>query len=348
MPELRKDPITRRWVIIATERAARPTDLPHEEIVPSDSETCPFCEGREDRTPPEIYAIRSPGTAPNTPGWRVRVVSNKYPALRIEGDTERTPVGIYSRMDGVGAHEVIIETTDHHAHLGLLPVDQVADVLRAFLQRYQDLRGDTRFEYVLLFRNHGRAAGASLSHPHSQLIALPIVPKVVSEELDAAEKFFAKEGRCIYCAMVEQERAAQERVVYENGAFVVIEPYASRSPFETWILPTQHEADFGLLSPEDIPALAEALHEALSRLDATLKNPPYNFIIHTLPYKEGSKYAYHWHIEIIPQLTRVAGFEWGSGFYINPVVPEHAARYLRETAAGAEATVGATIVTRDS
>jgi UDPglucose--hexose-1-phosphate uridylyltransferase len=349
VPELRKDPITRRWVIIATERAARPTDFPHDEIAPNDMEKCPFCEGREDRTPPEIFAIRDPLTAPNTPGWHVRVVSNKFPALRIEGNTERTAVGIYSRMDGVGAHEVIIETPDHHTHLGLLPAGQVADVIRAYLQRYQDLRGDTRFEYALLFRNHGRRAGASLSHPHSQLIALPIVPKQVSEELEAAERFFAKDGRCMYCVMIEQERASRDRVVYENEAFIVIEPFTSRSPFETWILPTEHEADFGLLRSEDIPQLADALHEALFRLSTTLRNPPYNFIVHTLPYREGSKHAYHWHIEVIPQLTRVAGFEWGSGFYINPVIPEDAARYLRESAAGASETVGATTtVNRES
>ncbi len=339
MPELRKDPMTRRWVIIATERAARPTDLTHEEIEPNDLDKCPFCEGREDRTPPEIFAIRQPGTAPNTPGWRVRVVSNKFPALRIEGDTQRTQVGIYTRMDGVGAHEVIVETTDHHAHLALLPPDHVADVISAYLQRYNDLRGDTRFEYVLLFRNHGRAAGASLSHPHSQLIALPVVPKRVQEELEAAEYNFGKTGACIYCAMIVQEMAAGERIVYENDAFVVIETYAARSPFETWILPKVHQADFGLLQPDEVPALAGALHQALFRLHACLKNPPYNFIIHTLPYKEGSKHAYHWHIEIIPQLTRVAGFEWGSGFYINPVVPEEAARYLREVSIDAAEAV---------
>lgn len=340
--------MTRRWVIIATERAARPTDFTHDAIEPNDQDKCPFCEGREDRTPPEIFAIRDPGTAPNTPGWHVRVVSNKFPALRIEGDTARSHVGIYTRMDGIGAHEVIIETTDHHAHLGLLPFDQVADVIRAYLQRYHDLRGDTRFEYALLFRNHGRAAGASLSHPHSQLIALPIVPKQVYEELEAAEIFFGQDGRCIYCTMLEQELPARERVVFENDTFAVLEPYASRSPFETVVLPKRHQADFGLLDPGEVMGLAEALHEALFRLHRALNNPPYNFIVHTLPYKEGSKHAYHWHIEIIPQLTHVAGFEWGSGFYINPVIPEDAARYLRDVSTTAAEAVGATRATSES
>ncbi|MDQ7844661.1 MAG: galactose-1-phosphate uridylyltransferase [Armatimonadota bacterium] len=330
MPELRKDPISRRWVIIATERAARPTDFPHEEVEPNDASRCPFCEGRETQTPPEIFAIRRAGTARDAPGWRVRVVPNKFPALRIEGRTDRSPVGIYTRMDGVGAHEVIIETTEHHTHLGLLPVDQVADVIRAYLHRYRDLKNDPRFEYALLFRNHGRTAGASLSHPHSQLIALPIVPNRAAQEVEAAERYFGRHGRCIYCAMLEQELAARERVVWENEHFAAIAPYASRFPFETWLVPKAHEADFGALRPELEVPLAGALQEALLRLHRCLQNPPYNFIIHTLPYREETRHAYHWHLEITPRLTQVAGFEWGSGFYINTVVPEDAARYLRE------------------
>ncbi|MBI2246575.1 MAG: galactose-1-phosphate uridylyltransferase [Armatimonadetes bacterium] len=330
MPELRKDPMTRRWVIIATERAARPTDFPAERQEPSDLEKCPFCEGREQQTPPEIYAIRAPGTGPNGPGWRVRVVSNKFPALRIEGATDRTKAGIFTRMDGVGAHEVIVETTDHHTHLGLLPTEHVADVVRAYLQRYRDLRGDTRFEYVLLFRNHRRRAGASLFHPHSQLIALPIIPKHAAEEVEAAELFYSREGACIYCTMAQQEMEAKERLIFENDRFTVLAPYASRFPFETLILPKQHQADFGEMESGSEFSFAQALGETLKRLDTCLQNPPYNFIIHTLPYKRDSRHAYHWHVEIIPSLTRVAGFEWGSGFYINPVVPEEAARFLRE------------------
>ena len=337
MPELRKDPISRRWVIISTERAARPTDFKHEAIAVNDVERCPFCEGREAQTPPEIFAIRRDGTAPNGPGWRVRVVSNKFPALRIEGHTERSREGIYTRMDGVGAHEVIIETVEHHTHLGLLPVDHVADVIRAYLQRYRDLRNDPRFAYALLFRNHGRTAGASLSHPHSQLIALPVVPNRAAQEIDAAVRYFGKQGVCIYCAMLAQERQSGERVVWENEHFIALEPYASRFPFETWILPKVHQADFGALPAEWEVPLARALRETLYRLHTCLNNPPYNFIIHTLPYREEPDHAYHWHLEIIPRLTQVAGFEWGSGFYINTVAPESGARYLREVTSDVEA-----------
>ncbi len=332
MPELRKDPITRRWVIIATERAARPTDfLAQREEEDTDPERCPFCEGREAVTPPEIFAIRPEGSPRDGPGWRVRVVSNKYPALRIEGDTERSPVGIFTRMDGVGAHEVIVETPQHDTHLALLPEEQISDVIRAYYHRYEDLNGDKRFEYLLLFRNHRRAAGASLSHPHSQLIALPMVPKRTSEEMDAAERYFVKQGTCVYCTLAQQELAGRERVVYENARFVAVAPYASRFPFETWILPKAHTASFGRISAEDVPALANALKTALLKLNLCLGDPPYNYIVHSAPYEFPNSPAYHWHIEIMPQLTHTAGFEWGSGFHINPVVPEDAARYLRET-----------------
>lgn len=337
MPELRKDPIGRRWVIIATERAARPTDFKHETLAPNDLDRCPFCEGREGQTPPELYAIRRPGTAPDTPGWRVRVVSNKFPALRIEGQTDRTRVGIFSRMDGVGAHEVIVETTEHHTHLGLLPVDHVADVIRACLQRYRDLKNDPRFEYTLLFRNHGRTAGASLSHPHSQLIALPVVPNRAAQEVEAAVRYFGEHAQCIFCAMLAQERETGQRVVWENDDFIVLEPYASRFPFETWVMPKDHMADFGAVPAALEVPFASALRETLYRLHTCLNNPPYNIIIHTIPYREEAVHAYHWHLEVIPRLTQVAGFEWGSGFYINTVIPEDAARYLREVTSDVEA-----------
>jgi UDPglucose--hexose-1-phosphate uridylyltransferase len=332
VPELRKDPITRRWVIIATERAARPTDFIGqfgEEM--ADRDRCPFCEGREEQTPPEIFALRNDGTGPNTPGWRVRVVSNKYPALRIEGKTAATSVGMFTRMDGVGAHEVIVETPEHDTHLALLPEEHIADVIRAYYQRYDDLQRDERFEYLLLFRNHGRVAGASLSHPHSQLIALPMVPKRTSEEMEAAELYYVKQGSCVYCDLIAQELAGRDRVVYENERFLAVAPYAARFPFETWILPKAHMASFGGITAEDVPAMANALKTVLLKLALCVENPPYNFIVHTAPYEFPRSPAYHWHVEIMPQLTRTAGFEWGSGFHINPVAPEDGARFLRET-----------------
>jgi UDPglucose--hexose-1-phosphate uridylyltransferase len=339
VPELRKDPITRRWVIIANERAARPSDFAKGEPEAAPSATCPFCEGREATTPPEIAAIRRPGTSPDTAGWQVRVVPNKYPALRIEGSTNITMEGMFERMGGVGAHEVIVETPEHAAHPGVMRADQLASVLWMYRERYRDLDGDPRFKYLLLFRNHGRQAGASLAHPHSQLIALPIVPKRAEEELEGAQAYFAREGRCIFCDILRQEAGAEnssiangnrQRVVWKNDEFVAFTPYASWCPFELWILPRRHTASFGALRDEQITPLAEVMQAVLGRLHTCLSNPPYNYIIHTAPYDAKVDHFYHWHIEVLPRLSQVAGFEWGSGFYINTVPPEDAARYLRE------------------
>ncbi len=330
MPELRKDPVTRRWVIIATERAARPSDFAKAPPDPDTSATCPFCEGREDKTPPEIVAIRRPGTAANTPGWQVRVVPNKYPALRIEGSPEVSVHGVFEGMGGVGAHEVIVETPNHASHPSVMSPGEFASVLWMYRERYRDLDGDERFKYLLLFRNHGRTAGASLAHPHSQLIALPIVPKRAMEEMEGAQAYFAREGRCIYCDVLRQEQEAQTRVVWQNDEFIAFVPYAAWCPFELWIIPKHHVASFGEIQDSRILPLAEALQQVLGRLYAVLGNPPYNYIIHTAPYDNNVGRFYHWHIEVLPRLSYVAGFEWGSGFYINTVPPEDAARYLRE------------------
>ncbi len=330
MPELRKDAITRQWVIIATERAARPTDFPAAPAEANSSDKCPFCEGREAQTPPEILAIRRPGSTPNGPGWQVRVVPNKYPALRIEGSTAVTVRGMFEWMGGVGAHEIIIDTPEHHLHPAIMTPSQLSSVLWMYRERYRDLDRDERFKYLLLFRNHGRSAGASLSHPHSQLIALPIVPKRATEELEGAQDYFAREGRCAYCDILRQEKAEQVRLVWENDEFAAFVPFAAWCPFELWILPKHHVASFGEITDAQFLPLAEVLQQVLGRLHQCLHNPPYNYIIHTAPYQNKVGHFYHWHIEILPRLSQVAGFEWGSGFYINTVPPEDAARYLRE------------------
>jgi UDPglucose--hexose-1-phosphate uridylyltransferase len=322
-------------VIIATERAARPSDFPKQPPEPDASATCPFCEGREDKTPPEIAAIRRPGSAADTPGWQVRVVPNKYPALRIEGSTDVTVNGVFEGMGGVGAHEVIIETPNHASHPGIMSPGELASALWMYRERYRDLDGDARFKYLLLFRNHGRAAGASLAHPHSQLIALPIVPKRANEELEGAQQYFAREGRCVYCDVLHQEQQEQTRVVWQNDEFIAFVPYAAWCPFELWILPKAHVAGFGEIQDNQFLPLAEALQQVLGRLHTCLADPPYNYIIHTAPYDSRVGHFYHWHIEIIPRLSHVAGFEWGSGFYINTVPPEDAARYLREVSQAA-------------
>ncbi len=329
MPELRRDPVVGRWVIIATDRARRPAEAPRS-LTPTRPALCPFCPGHEDRTPREVYSAGRPeGAPPNGPGWKVRVVPNRYPALKIEGDLEREADGMYDRMNGIGAHEVVIETPDHGRDLASLSDGEVAEVLYAFKARMLDLRNDLRFRYILLFKNQGFAAGASLEHPHSQVIALPVTPRLVQEEVDGALRHYAHRERCIFCDIVMQERKQRSRLVLENDEFVVFAPWAPRSPFETWIVPKRHESNFETEPRERLASCAQALRSSLRRLGAALGEPAYNFILHSNPLREPSSAAYHWHIELMPALTQVAGFEWGSGFYINPVPPEEAAEFLR-------------------
>ncbi|NJD69147.1 MAG: galactose-1-phosphate uridylyltransferase [Candidatus Methylomirabilota bacterium] len=329
MPQLRKDPITSRWVIISTERGKRPLDFP----VPPPSRQvgfCPFCPGNEDKTPPEVLAYRKNGNALDRTGWSLRVVPNKFPALQIEGELDRAGDGIYDKMHGLGAHEVIIESPNHNDVLSAMPEQQVEDVLWAYRDRILDLKKDDRFQYILIFKNHGEQAGASLEHPHSQLIATPIVPKRAREEVDGAKAYFEYKDRCIFCDMIRQELKQALRVIARNDEFVAIAPFASRFPFETWILPRRHEPFFHDAQKYDMVSCSRILKEVLGRMNQVLGNPPYNYLIHSTPLQETATNHYHWHIEIMPTLVKVAGFEWGTGFYINPVLPEDAAKHLRE------------------
>ncbi|MEW5875251.1 MAG: galactose-1-phosphate uridylyltransferase [Candidatus Zixiibacteriota bacterium] len=327
-PELRKDPVSDRWVIISTARGKRPNNFPQPPRT-LDPRVCPFCPGNESATPPEVAAIRPPDTAPNTPGWMVRAISNKYPALRIEGDLNRVGVGIFDKMNGVGAHEVIIETPHHNENLDDMEPSRLADVLSVLQARMTDLERDPRFRYLMLFKNQGEAAGASLEHPHSQLIATPVVPKRVAEELEGCKRHYQYKERCIFCDIIRQELHDRERVIEETGDYVVLGPFAPRFPYETWVLPKGHQASFLKLTPAQRLSLAEVLRATLRRFRVTLNDPAYNMMLHTEPVGNQHERVYHWHIELIPKLTRVAGFEWGTGFYINPTSPEEAAEHLR-------------------
>jgi UDPglucose--hexose-1-phosphate uridylyltransferase len=334
MPELRKDPVVERWVIIATARARRPSDFTPELVPAWGPEGCPFCPGHEEQTPPELFRFGGSDNAP----WTVRVVPNKFPALHAEGEVHAAGEGIYDRIDGVGAHEVVIESPDHFASLGTLPPAHVGEVLVAYRERLLALRKDPRLEYVLIFKNHGVAAGASLSHPHSQLIATPILPELVAEELEGAIRYFRMKERCVWCDIVRQERRDGTRLVLEDDGFVAVAPYASRFPYETWILPTAHRASFESLMPDEVDALARLVRELVRRLGRLFGDPPYNFALHTAPLRETDPEHFHWHLELMPKLTRMAGFELGTGFFINPTPPEDAARFLRQ----AEAAPGTT------
>ncbi len=332
MAQLRRDPIVGRWIIVDTDHPTRPEDFEKEVHSWDNSRKCPFCYGNEETTPPEIDSIRPFGHKPNTAGWYVRAVANKFPALVIEGNLDRRGDGIYDLSNGIGAHEVIVDSPAHEKNISDLTEQEVSSIITMYVRRYTDLTNDNRFKYIMIFKNYGPSAGASLEHPHSQLIALPMVPKNVSEELHGAASYFDFRGRCIFCDILAQESEDAERIISQNNNFIALCPFVARFPFEVWILPKEHKSCFSLISDnkELTLDLARILREVLLRLKKTLSNPAFNYIIHTSPLYDKNNLSYHWHIEIMPKLTRVAGFEWGTGFYIVPTPPELCAKYLKE------------------
>ena len=337
MPELRRGPITDRWVIIAPERAKRPSDYKTEaEQNGVNPENCPFCPGNEEMTPPEIYRVTG-----DDGNWRVRVVPNKFPAMQDYPELGRTAVdGIYDRMHGVGAHEVVIETPFHNKEIPDLPVEQVKLIVDTYVLRLRELMKNDWYRYVLLFKNHGRRAGASLTHPHSQIIATPIIPRRVRDRLETAREYYEQKERCLFCDVMLMELKSGERIIEATDDFVVFTPYDSRFPFELVIYPRKHAHEFTQICDKQRWAFARILKRTLFRLKKLLGDPPYNLVLHNSPnpiprpgkpgYWATLQYDYHWRVAIIPRLTTVAGFEWGTGLYINPMPPEDAARYLRE------------------
>lgn len=331
MPELRQDPITLKWVAIAIERAKRPHTFTQAPKVPIKAvEACPFCPGHEQDTPGEVMAYREPHTSPNTPGWQVRVVPNLYPAFGpAVGDLGARQIGPYAVMNGLGVHEVLIDSPDHYKDLAQLPMDQVALVLRAYIDRYEAHRGNPLLKYMLIIVNHGREAGASREHPHAQLFGVPLMPPNVEEEIEGVRRYQRERGRCVFCDIIAFELRAGERLIYQNDGFVVLAPYAAKVPFECWILPKVHNPRFETMDNREIRDCADALKTALAKLHFGLNDPPFNYYLHTAPYRfeDGS---FHWHIEILPKLAIWAGFELGSGIMINTALPEAAAEFLRE------------------
>ncbi len=343
MPQFRKNPLTQEWVIVATERAKRPNDYSGIERVdlsglPEWSAECPFCPGNEAKTPPEVLGYRKQGEA-NSSGWWVRAVPNRFPALAVEGGLNRAGVGLYDTMNGIGAHEVIVETPLHNRSLAYLDETALQDVAWAWRDRYLDLRRDNRFKYIMIFRNHGRVAGASLVHSHSQLIATPIVPIEIEQELEGMRRYRDFHERCLLCDVVVQELYDGARVVLENQKFVVVVPFAARFPFGLSIIPKRHQASFADMQRDEIEQFASVLKGALLKVDACLNFPPYNFSLHTAPADLERSEEYHWRVEIMPRLTVAAGFEMGTGIHINVTVPEEAAEYLRRPGPGSPAQV---------
>jgi UDPglucose--hexose-1-phosphate uridylyltransferase len=328
--ELRRDPITDRWVIYATEfRQAPPTAL--DKGAPRALALCPFCPGNENLTPHEITASRP--VVPGAPEgqWQLRVIPNQFPVLRVEGALDPHAEGLYDVMQGIGANEVLIESPDHTRDLDSLPLDQVELVLWTVRERFLDLRKDPRIQYVQAFKNYGDLAGSALAHPHLQLVGLPWVPKALREELAGAQRHQALRGRCVFCDILRQETRQPERLVAENDFFLVFEPYASRFPFETWILPKRHAADYAAAERTEVRALAKVLQEHLIRQRNVLRDPAYHLIWHTAPCPSaGAGLDFHWHLEIVPRIARPSGFELATDCYLNPTLPEHAAAFLRE------------------
>jgi UDPglucose--hexose-1-phosphate uridylyltransferase len=351
LSELRWDPLKNNWMIMTLGHSRRPQDFLQKRQGGGTAEDfayrrlelqqshCPFCSGNESRTPPEIMACRPGGSAPNEPGWQVRVIPNKFPALRIEGNLENRAEGLYDQMNGIGAHELIIETPDHEKALADLSEAALAEVLKTYRIRMLDLRRDSRFRYVFVFKNHGIGTVSNISHSHSQLMAIPLVPPLIANELENCRQHFQRKERCLVCDLIRQEQTTQTRVVSDDGNFIVYAPYASRFPFELMIAPLEHSHDFALQSDQQLRLLAKTLRDVLRRVRAALNDPAYSLILHSAPpqhtrfgrssYWESLPHDYHWHIELAPKLTRLTGFEWGSGFHINPTPPEEAAEFLR-------------------
>ncbi len=331
MPEFRRDPITGRWVIIDQSRKFNKLTTSEADLYPKDITKCPFCEGNESMTRPEILAYSSnPNRRSNTKDWTLRVIPNNKPVLEIEGSLRRRAEGMYDKMDGVGAHEIIVETPEHYLKPCNASSAHYENIYRAAVDRTKDLRNDSRLEYILVFKNYGIAANSLFEHPHSQLIAMPIVPKRVKEEIVGAKNYFAYKERCVFCDILSQEIEDGSRVVAENELFVAICPFVSRYPFETWIIPKNHNSDFDSASGAEIVRFSDISEIVFSKMSKVLDGAAYSALIHTGPLKEKNLQHYHWHMEIIPKLTKTAGFEWGTGLYINPVAPEEAAEHLRK------------------
>lgn len=316
--------MTDRWIVFAPERGVRPSDfitISRE----SDGGPCPFCPGREDLTPPAIH------TVPGGPdGWLVRVIPNRYPAVVVEEPLVREAVGPYDRVSGFGAHEVIVESPTHGPSLWEVPDAERTQVLRVYRDRIADLGNDRRLRWAMVFKNRGAEAGATLRHEHSQLIALPMVPREPTARWEGAAAHFARTERCVYCDVLAYETKEGSRLVGESRFFLAFCPYASRAPFEVWILPKRHGSHYTGITERELGDLSALLGRVLRRMDAVLERPSINFMLHSAPLQERESPSFHWHLELVPATQRMGGFEWGAGFVINPTLPEEAARFLRE------------------
>jgi len=328
MSELRQNLATKEWYVIATERAKRPHDFTKgkkkHQVLPERVDSCPFCPGNEHMTPPATLVFEDDS------GWQVRVVGNKFSVFSPEGTTERRVNGIHRSMTGVGIHEVIIERPEHNTIIPQLSDAQMELVMRAYRSRYRALIKDPRVEMIILFKNYGEGAGCSLAHPHSQIIAMPIVPTHIRYRIEEPRRYYDDFGCCVFCHMAKIEKSEGTRMVSENQHFVAFCPYACGAPYEVWIIPKRHISSFGNTNDEELGSLGKILKDVISRIYYGLSDPDYNYVIRSVPKDEGDALALHWYIKIMPRLTKQAGFELGSGMYVNVTLPEENAKFLRE------------------
>ena len=335
MSEMRKNPLTGKWVILAPERAHRPESHislgvghhPHAEH----HHDCHFCYGNERSTPEEVLVYGRKNDVPNSQGWDLRVVSNKFPAVDMErhfSENSKNYMEVYSYAEGKS--EVIIETPHHSKNMANYSLKQIELVLNAYKERYIAISQEKHIKYVLIFKNNGKKAGASISHAHSQIIGIPIIPPMVEQEISLAENHYKEKNTCIYCDMINLELKEKSRIVFENDEFISFMPYAAKAPFETWILPKFHTDSFEKLTDLQIKKLAELWKAVFYKLHESLEDAPYNYFIHTSPVKVETSNYYHWHIELIPRTTTPAGFELGTGIFINISTPEQNAKLLRD------------------
>ncbi|MCX7956460.1 MAG: galactose-1-phosphate uridylyltransferase [Endomicrobia bacterium] len=328
MPEIRQNIATKEWVVISTERAKRPEDfkqVKEKKVLPEFSEKCPFCPGNEQMTPYETYVMKDINNK-----WKIRVIPNKYPAVVQEGTVEYKLEGIKRRVSGVGTAEVIIESAQHNLILPLMTEKDIEDIINVYKERYLTVEKDKRIKMIIVFKNYGEQAGASIEHPHSQLIAIPVVPFHIRYRIEEAMRYYDETGECVFCKMLSKELEYQERIVVETGHFVSFVPYAALAPFHMWILPRRHMESFGDINSQEITDLAKNLKLTLSKLYIGLDNPDYNYVIRSVPVNEKGREYYHWYITIMPRLIKTAGFEIGTAMSINSSLPENDAKFLRE------------------
>jgi len=326
MADLRNEPVTRTWVVVTTDHPKGPSDyLPFKPPYrPQEAEGwCPFCPGHEEMTPRETFMLSGEGGR-----WAVRVIPNKFPFFHIEGEFDRRPEGMYDVMGAIGAHEIVVETPGHKQNFASMDTQQIEKILQAYRERLKDLEKDRRFQQFLILKNY---PGVFNRHPHSHIMAMPVIPRRIDEEIYGTLDYYQRKERCIFCDIIKEEISMKKRVILETVHFVVFSPFASRYPFETWIVPKKHAPDFHHIQEEGIEDLAAAIQSLFLRFHKLLSDPPCSLAFHTSPVQSRfHRSEYHWHIETRLRIGLREGFEWGTGFFVNPTPPENAAAFLRE------------------